>query len=230
VAAHKAIEKTISDLKVEQLDLFLIHWPVAFVPGSERLDPKASLVETWRAMEELVRDNKTRYIGISNFAPADVNAILGVCDICPYAHEFETHPYLQQEEYVVWHLQRGIKVIAYSPLANTNPHYHSGIPLILDDPFWKMMAERKNATVAQTVLAWGRQRGTVVIPKSVHENYIDENLGSLDIVFAEEEMLQVAAQDKKLRMNDPGRAWGVDLFEGLDDPTTRLLLQGEAEL
>lgn len=180
-------------------------------------------------MEDLVRDNKTRYIGISNFAPADIETILDVCDICPYAHEFETHPYLQQQDFVDWHLTKGIKVIAYSPLANTNPHYDSGVPAVLDDPFWKRMAATKNATVAQTVLAWGLQRGTVVIPKSVHEDYIDENQGALSIVFAEEDMLEAAEQDKKLRMNDPGKEWGVDLFKGLDDPT-RLVPHGDEEL
>lgn len=202
---------------------------MAFLPGSERLDKETSLVDTWRALEGLVRDNKTRYIGISNFAPADVDTILQACDICPYAHEFETHPYLQQQDFVDWHLRRGIKVIAYSPLANTNPHYDSGIPVILDDPFWKDMAATKNATVAQTVLAWGLNRGTVVIPKSVHDEYIDENRGALEITFAEEDLMKVAQHDKKLRMNDPGKGWGVDLFKGLDDPT-RPALSGDGEL
>ena len=202
---------------------------MAFLPGSERLDKETSLVDTWRALEGLVRDNKTRYIGISNFAPADVDTILQACDICPYAHEFETHPYLQQQDFVDWHLRRGIKVIAYSPLANTNPHYDSGIPVILDDPFWKDMAAPKNATVAQTVLAWGLNRGTVVIPKSVHDEYIDENRGALEITFAEEDLMKVAQHDKKLRMNDPGKGWGVDLFKGLDDPT-RPALSGDGEL
>jgi len=216
---HEAVEKSISDLGVEYLDLYLVHWPVAFVPGSSRVDHEASLADTWRAMEDLVKMDKTRYIGISNFAPADVEHILDICEICPYAHEFETHPYLQQQEFVDWHLERDIKVIAYSPLANLNPHYDSGVPSILDDKFWKDLAETKNATVPQAVLAWGIQRDTIVIPKSVHEKYIDENLGALEIDFSEDELKDISAQDKKLRLNDPGKSWGVDLFKGLDDPT-----------
>jgi len=215
---ERAIEKTLKDLKLAYLDLYLMHWPVAFKDGST-VDTRRPITETWKDMEALVKSNKTRYIGISNFAPADVDAILAVCEICPYAHELETHPYLQQQEYVDWHTAQGMRVIAYSPLANLNPHYDSGLPSILDDPFWEQMAEKKNATIPQAVLAWGLQRGTVVIPKSVHEEYIRENLGALSIVYAEEEMMQIATQDRKVRMNNPGRDWGVDLFDGLDDPT-----------
>jgi diketogulonate reductase-like aldo/keto reductase len=66
------------------------------------------------------------------------------------------------------------------------------------------------------VLAWGQQRGTVVIPKSTHEKYIDENFGSQDITFTEGELKEVAKKDKKYRFLNPGKDWGVDLFEGLD--------------
>lgn len=216
--ARAAIEKTISDLGVGYLDLYLIHWPVAFVPGKgTKIDHHAP--NTWRTLEDLVRANLTRYIGISNFAPKDVEEVLQTCTICPYAHEFEAHPYLQQQEFVDLHAEKGIKVIAYSPLANTNPTYDSGIPDLLKDPFWKALAKQKNATVAQAVLAWGIQRGTIVIPKSVHNDYIDENLGSVGITFTEEELRAIAKEDRQHRMNDPGKSWGVNLFEGLDDPT-----------
>ena len=218
--AEKAIKESISKLGVNYLDLYLMHWPVAFVPNEDtKLDKDTSIVDTWRTMEDLVRANLTRYIGISNFAKKEVEEILYACEICPYAHEFETHPYLQQQDFVDWHLKMGMKVIAYSPLANTNPTYHRDLPPIMDDPFWKDLAAIKNATVAQTVVAWGLQRGTVVIPKSVHENYIKENLGALEISFTDTEMRLIATQDKKTRMNNPGKGWGVKLFADLDDPT-----------
>ncbi|KAK8068133.1 glycosyl hydrolase family 10 [Apiospora saccharicola] len=234
--AEAAIKKSIADLGVDYLDLYLMHWPVAFVPGQgTQLDGDTSILDTWRVMEEFVRQNYTRHIGISNFARADVQAILDMCDICPYAHEFETHPYLQQQDFVDWHRSReagGIKVIAYSPLANTNPTYRDKkgglVGPIFQDPFWTALAAAKNATVAQAVLAWGMRRGTVVIPKSESEKHIDQNRGALDIAFSDEEMAAVARQDKRLRMNDPGKSWGVKLFADLDDPTE---LDGEnAEL
>lgn len=166
-----------------------------------------------------MRANLTRHIGISNFAKKDVETILDICLICPYAHEFETHPYLQQQDFVDYHKEKGIKVIAYSPLGNTNPSYDSGLKPLLKDPFWKDLAAKKDATVAQTVLAWGIQRGTIVIPKSVHEDYIKENLGALQVKFSDEELKEIARQDKKTRFNDPGKNWGVKLFADLDDPT-----------
>ncbi|KAK2674975.1 Aldo-keto reductase [Fusarium oxysporum f. sp. vasinfectum] len=193
---RKAIEKSIANLGVEYLDLYLIHWPVAWVPGTKDLDNDTSIVDTWKAMEELVRDGLTRNIGVSNFSPKDIKNILKIATIRPYAEN--------------------IKVIAYSPLANTNPTYNPDIPSILHDEFWTKLAGSKNATVAQTVLAWGQQRGTVVIPKSTHEKYIDENFGLQDIKFTEDELKEVAAKDKKYRFLNPGKDWGVDLFKGLD--------------
>ncbi|CAJ2512273.1 Uu.00g052880.m01.CDS01 [Anthostomella pinea] len=218
--ATAAINQSVSDLGVGYLDLYLMHWPVAFVPGEgDKLDEDTTIVDTWWAMENLVRANLTRHIGISNFAKTDVEKIMDVCTICPYAHEFETHPYLQQQAFVDFHREIGVKVIAYSPLANTNPTYHKDIKPIMEDAFWVDLAKTKNATVAQAVLAWGLQRGTVVIPKSVHEKYITENQGALEVSFTDEEMDEIAKQDKKARMNNPGKSWGVKLFADLDDPT-----------
>ncbi|RYC62543.1 hypothetical protein CHU98_g3657 [Xylaria longipes] len=216
-----AVQKSIKDLGVGYLDLYLIHWPVAFVPGGNNIDDNTTIVDTWRAMENIARSGLTRKIGISNFSKRDVETIMDICQICPYAHEFETHPYLQQQEFVDYHKDIGVRVIAYSPLANTNPIYKGKNKLepILKDPFWAKLAEEKNATIAQTVLAWGYQRGTVIIPKSVHEKYIIENLGALDISFTETEMRDIAKQDKQVRMNNPGKGWGIKLFADLDDPT-----------
>ncbi|OTB06013.1 hypothetical protein M426DRAFT_21438 [Hypoxylon sp. CI-4A] len=219
--ATKAIKQSIADLGVEYLDLYLIHWPVAFVPNKNtKIDEETSIVDTWRTMEDLVRANLTRHIGISNFAKKDVEKILDICTICPYAHEFETHPYLQQQDFVDFHAERGVRVIAYSPLANTNPTYHSEIDPIFEDEFWKDLANKKGATVPQAVLAWNLRRGVTVIPKSVHEKYISENIKALKVPsYSDEELKAIHDQDKKARMNNPGRGWGVKLFADLDDPT-----------
>ena len=229
-----ALEKTLSDLQVPYLDLYLMHWPVAFLPnqkdGRTVLDQDTSIQSTWAAMEDLVRANLTRHIGVSNFSPRQLDDLLTKATIRPFAHEFETHPYLQQTEFVTWHLQRDISVIAYSPLANMNPTYdnkYPDLPPILEDPFWTDLARKKNATAAQAILAWGRQRGTIVIPKSVHQDRIAENLGSLEVNFSEKEMRLILEQDKRMRFNNPSKAWGVELFEGLDDGGNRFVLQEE---
>ncbi len=119
-------------------------------------------------------------------------------------------------------------MIAYSPLGNLNPTYdgtHDDLPSILEDEFWVDLAKKKERTVPQAVLAWGRQRGTSVIPKSVHAKYIEEDFGSLGIKFDEKEMAQIAEQDRKARFNDPSKGWGVELFEGLDDGSNRFVVQ-----
>ncbi|KAH8664532.1 NADP-dependent oxidoreductase domain-containing protein, partial [Xylariales sp. PMI_506] len=229
--ARIAIEESLSRLGLEYLDLYLIHWPVAFIPGGgTELDEDTTIVDTWRGLEDLVRAGLTRYIGISNFAKKDVETILDICTICPYAHEFETHPYLQQQDFVDFHKEVGLKVISYSPLANTNPTYKGkNVTSILKDPFWIELAEKKNATVAQTVLAWGLARDTIVIPKSTSEKHLLENLGAAQISFTAEELADVSAQDKKVRMINPGKGWGVQLFADLDDPTVPEAVQESEE-
>ncbi|KAH8898588.1 aldo/keto reductase [Thozetella sp. PMI_491] len=219
--AEVAIRKSIADLGVEYLDLYLIHWPVAFLPGpgNTELDHETTLQDTWRTLEGFVRANLTRYIGLSNFAKADVEAILEIATIRPYAHEFETHPYLQQQDFVDYHVDQGIEVIAYSPLANTNPIYNKDLPVIFEDPFWKEVAAKKNATVAQAVLAWGLQRGTSVIPKSTSVKHLAENLAAASIHYTEAELDAIQLQDKKVRLSNPSKRWGVKLFADLDDPT-----------
>ncbi|ETN42663.1 uncharacterized protein HMPREF1541_01820 [Cyphellophora europaea CBS 101466] len=230
-----ALRQTLADLNTTYLDLYLMHWPVAFVPdkGSRTIiDQDTSITDTWKAMEDLVRQNLTRHIGISNFSPRQIDQVLKSCKICPYAHEFETHPYLQQQEFVEWHQERDIKVIAYSPLANLNPTYngtHPKLPPITEDAFWVEMARNKSVTVAQAVLGWGMQRGTVVIPKSTHEKRIVENLGSVHVKFEDEEMVRITERDEKARFNDPGKSWGVELFEGLDGGSNRFLAAEEQE-
>jgi len=212
------LEKTLSDLGVDYLDLYLMHWPVAFDPAKKGtvVDEKTSILDTWFAMEQLVRAGLTKNIGISNFAKHQVETILKHCRICPAAHEFETHPYLQQSEFVKWHREKGIQVIAYSPFANLNPIYDSKIPSILKDPFFRGLATAKNVTVPQLLLTWGMQRETVVIPKSVHKDRVVENLGASHVRLNEAEMKLIALQDRKARFNNPSKDWGVDLFDDLD--------------
>jgi alcohol dehydrogenase (NADP+) len=232
----EALNQTLKDLNTTHLDLYLMHWPVAFLPdapsGRTIIDQDTSLMDTWRAMEALVTQNLTRYIGISNFSPRQIDEVLKNCAIYPFAHEFETHPYLQQQQFVDWHREKGMEVIAYSPLANLNPTYngtHESIPSILEDEFWIDIAAKKNVTVPQAVLGWGRKRGTTVIPKSTHEEYIEENFAS-DVEFSDEEMVKIGEKDRRARFNDPSKGWGVELFEGLDDGTNRFMMDVADEL
>lgn len=219
--ARAEIQETLSRLGTDQLDLYLMHWPVALDPsGTGALDRTVTLLDTWRTLESLVRANLTRHIGVSNFARADVETVLAACEVCPYAHELETHPYLQQADFVRWHAERGIRVIAYAPLGNTSPAYsrrHGELRPLLEDPFWVDVAARKGVTTAQAVLAWGAARGTTVIPRSTSEGHLLENVAAMEVSFTEEELEAIEAQDKKARFLNPSKSWGVKLFSDLDD-------------
>lgn len=239
VNVPKAFNKTLADLGTSYLDLYLMHWPIAFLPdqkpGRNIIDQDTSISDTWRAMEALASAYKAsngaygaRYIGISNFSPRQIDTILQMCTICPTFHEFETHPYLQQQEFVDWHEKHDIKVIAYSPLANSNPTYKDvmpSLPPILEDEFWVGVAKKKKVSVAQAVLGWGISRGTIVIPKSVHEKRITENIRALDVAFSKGELKEVEKEDRKVRFNNPSKGWGVDLFEGLDGGSNRFITE-----
>jgi amidase len=195
-----------------------MHWPVAFQPGKgreielERVD----IIETWWAMEDLVREGLVRQIGISNFNQREVERLLRHARIPPSVHEFETHPYLSQSEFVKLNLQHGLRVIAFSPLGNMNPIYESSSPPLLKDDFLTSIAQKKGITVAQLVLAWSMHRGVIVIPKSDHEERVAENWEAQRVVLTDDEVASITAYDKKLRFNNPSTEWGTELYTGLD--------------
>lgn len=224
-----AIEKTLKDLGTDQLDLYLMHWPIAFTPSNSffststpSINTSASILETWRAMEDLVRANLTRFIGVSNFAKHEMETLLQNAEIRPFAHEFEIHPYLSQKDFVGWNQQQKINVIAYSPLGNMNPAYDSPdvTPLLKEQRIIDRAAIRE-ATAAQIVLSWAIRRGTIIIPKSTHEHRIRENLGALYTSMSGQDLTVIDLLDKKLRLNNPGKEWGVELFSDLDGATKK---------
>jgi amidase len=212
------LEKTLQDLGLEYLDLYLMHWPVAFQPGKGReiVIEKVDILETWWAMEELVREGLVRQIGISNFNQPQVERLLEYSSIPPSVHEFESHPYLSQSEFVKWNLQHGLRVIAFSPLGNMNLIYKSSKLPLLEDEFLSSIAHKKGITVAQLVLAWSMHRGVIVIPKSEHEERVVENLEAQRVVLTEDEVASITKYDKQTRFNNPSTEWGTELYTGLD--------------
>ncbi|OJD35201.1 aldehyde reductase [Diplodia corticola] len=210
-----ALSKTLEELGLEYLDLYLMHWPVG---SSGDYD----YVETWKSMEKLL-PTKTRSIGVANFSPHQLKKLLRSSTVTPSVHQMELHPYLQQEEWVQFHQKHGIHVTAYSPLGNTNPTYRRSsqkkAPLLVENPELERIAEQRGCTVAQVALAWGIERGTSVIPKSSHESWIKENFEAVEcgLIDADMDKIEKIGDKYLARFNNPSRSWGVDLFEGLDD-------------
>jgi len=220
-----ALKKTLSDLGLEYLDLYLIHFPVSikFVPFEERyppgwtVDPKAShpkmelinvsIRETWEAMEELVDMGLVRNIGVSNFSCSLVMDLLKTCRIRPAVNQVELHPFLVQEHLVKWHQMAGVVVTAYSPLGGKS---YVDIKLakseenLLDDPILTDIAKKHKVSTAQVVLRWHWQRGYTVIPKSSKKERLKENMDiCTSFELSDDEMKKVASMDRNRRFNDP---------------------------
>lgn len=224
------LQKTLQDLRLDYLDLFLIHWPQAFtyVPidmnkrgypdeeiddsdGGRRIDTKVSIHETWEAMEELVEEGLVRSIGVSNFPVSLLHELMTQSKIPPAVNQVELHPYLQQPKLLDYCNKRGVHLQAYSPLG-TPGYKEDGEPDVLKDPVLVDIASKHGITVAQLCLIWALQRGTSVVAKSVSPKRQEENFAITKkdpkIVLTEEEMKQIAALDRGYRFFRPEDWWG----------------------
>ncbi|KAG8169261.1 hypothetical protein KVR01_000006 [Diaporthe batatas] len=214
---ERAVDTSLADLQTDYLDLYLIHWPVSFrrINDTERfpIDEQTygvdvidvPIIETWRAMEALVKKGKIRTIGVSNFSIAKINEIWDAAEIKPAVNQVELHPYFAQPELVKWCQDKGIVVEAYSPLGNNIYN----LPMAIEDPVIIQLAEKLGKTPAQIVLSWIVQRGVVVLTKSVTPSRIKSNLEVSELptdVFE-----KVNSLDRNHRYNLPARL-GVDIF------------------
>lgn len=220
-----ALERTLRDLRLDYLDLYLVHFPIAleyvspdvrYPPGwfhdpdvsNPRMTPvHVPQLETWQAMEDLVRAGLVRKIGVCNFNCALLRDLLAAASIRPAVLQVELHPYLAQKALVRFCREQGIGVTAFSPLGA--PSY---VPLgmatpadsVLDQPVVIEAARRRHRTPAQVVLRWAVQRGTVVIPKTSRAERLAENLALFDFELSADEMQSISALDRGRRFNDPG--------------------------
>lgn len=192
-----------------------MHWPVADTSFGHKIE----YLDTWAAMTELVRKGKTRHIGVANFSPEQLETLLNHTSHPPAVHQMELHPYLQQRDWLAWHEEHGIHVTAYSPFAGTNPTYTPGEPpQLLENGVITTIAAKRHCTPAQVALVWGMHHGTSVIPKSSHQAWITENYKALGCELKDDDFSRVdELAEYHHRFNNPSKAWGVDLYGGLED-------------
>lgn len=219
----KAYQQTLNDLGLEYLDLYLIHWPVAFKSGPEKFPQIADgtiavedtdFVETWKALEELKKAGKVKNIGISNFSKREVERLLQSADIKPAVIQMEVHPHLAQVEYISWLQSQGLHVTAYSSFGDLNPFYRkdgSKEPSLIEEAPVKKIAEKHGKTPFQVLLSWGVSRGLSVIPKSANPKRVKEN-GEL-FTLSQEEIKEIDALDKGQRYNNPVDRFKYPLFQ-----------------
>jgi len=217
----KALDKTLSDLGLEYLDLYLIHWPSAFKPGGGYFPTEADgtiaaeevdFLETWKALEELHKTGKVKNIGLSNFTRQEVEKVLANATVKPVVLQIEVHPHLAQIEYIKWLQEQGIHVTAYSSFGDLNPFYRKqGEPSLIEEPAIKTIAEKHGKTPYQVLLSWGIARGLSVIPKSSNPERVKENSQLFELSV--EEIAAINGLDKNKRYNNPSERFKYKLFQ-----------------
>ncbi|MET8853332.1 aldo/keto reductase [Amycolatopsis sp. NPDC004625] len=175
----KAFDESLAKLGLEQLDLYLIHWPT---PKRDKF------LDTWKAFEKLYADGRVRAIGVSNFQPAHLERLMDAASVVPAVNQVELHPYLQQAELREFDTKNGIATEAWSPLAKGGS--------LLGDPVVADLAVKHSRTPAQIVLRWHLQLGNVVIPKSVTPSRIEENFDLFGFTLTEEELDSLTPLDR----------------------------------
>ena len=215
-----AIEKTLADLKLDSLDLFLVHWPVAIrrdvlfhKTGSDLVSlDELPISETWEAVERLADKGLCKHIGVSNFSVPKLRALVEGARLKPEMNQIELHPYLQQPAMLEFCDSNGIFLTAYAPLGSADRPARLKVddePILLDDPVIGAIAERHGASPAQVLISWAIHRQTVVIPKSIHPERLQQNLDAVDIALSEEDMQEIANLDKHRRYVS-GTFWVLD--------------------
>ena len=184
-----ALDESLSLLGLEAVDLYLMHWPV----------PSQDLyVDAWKAMIELREAGKTRSIGVSNFLPEHLDAIIDATGVTPVLNQIELHPRHQRREERAYHEAHGIVTQSWSPLGQGGD--------LLRDPAIVAVAEKHRRSEAQVVIAWHLAHGFSVIPKAADPEHMSDNFAALDLTLDADDVAAIDALDCGERMGEDARA------------------------
>ena len=193
-AALRAFDDTMTKLGLEQLDLFLIHWPL---PSQDKY------VEAWKTLIELKEAGRIKSIGVSNFNQDHLERIIGETGVTPAVNQIELHPRFQQHDKRDFHARHDIKIESWSPL---------GSGKLIDDPTIGAIARKHGKTSAQTIIRWHLQQGLIVIPKSANKERIISNFDVNDFELDGEDMKAIEGMDSPDGRTGPNPATASFLF------------------
>lgn len=215
-------KKQLNDWGVDYFDLYIVHFPISlkYVDPLERYPPgftydgknvvpgKATIQETWTAMESLVKKGLSKSIGISNFNGQLIMDLLRYAKIVPATLQIEHHPYLTQQRLVEFAQKEGMAVTAYSSFGpqsfiELEMQQAKDTPLLFDNETIKTIASKHEKTSAQVLLRWATQRGIAVIPKSNNQHRLAENLDVTGFDLSKSELDEISGLNQNLRFNDP---------------------------
>jgi diketogulonate reductase-like aldo/keto reductase len=186
-AVRHSIDESLAKLKTGYIDLLLIHWPV-----------KDCVHDTWQVMEDYVRQDKVRSIGVSNFNRHHLDDLLTYADIPPVINQIEVHPLMTQEENIAYNRSLGIQIEAWGPFGQGNID-------IIGHPLLQSLAKKYQKTASQIVLRWIVQRDLITIPRA-KPNHFQENLEIMAFTLSDDDMQAISALNQNLRsnvLNDP---------------------------
>lgn len=219
-----SLENSLQKLKTSYVDLFLIHWPIAAEKDGQDKPKIGSdgkyvilhdLTEnpepTWRAMEKLYEDKKTRAIGVSNWTIKGLEKLKSFAKIQPHVNQIEIHPFLPNNELVNYLFKNDILPQAYSPLGSQNQVPSTG-EKVNENATLKNIAERRGYTLAQVLIAWGIRRGYVVLPKSSTPSRIDSNFKSVELTDEDFADVNAVADDRHCRFVNMKDTFGYDVW------------------
>lgn len=215
-----ALAKTLADLQIDYLDLYLIHWPVVlkkevmFHESYKDLVPLEDMpiADTWSAMEQLVEKGLCKHIGVSNFSVKKLEDLFKTAKQAPEMNQIELHPYLQQPGMVEFCKAKNIHLTAYAPLGSADRPARlkeADEPILLEDPTIVAVAKKHSITPAQLLISWAIHRDTVVIPKSVNPERIKQNLGAVDVCLSQDDMAEIEKLNRDRRYIS-GTFWAIE--------------------